>query len=168
MFNEVKEVVPLSSENLSKAVALPVKKETENNIKVWEGLGYGEGAMQLDASRQSEVTFAYEPGNNGKVTVCLAFIPTHKIDDRRLAVSVTNTDMKQTALIDYATVGRSEEWKENVLWNRSLRKFDIAIDKRQKHHSFTVKPLSDGILLDQVYVVAMPDQKGVRMEVLGR
>ena len=67
-----------------------------------------------------------------------------------------------------ATVGRSEEWKENVLWNRSLRKFDIAIDKRQKHHSFTVKPLSDGILLDQVYVVAMPDQKGVRMEVLGR
>ena len=168
VFNEVKEVVPLSSENLSKAVALPVKKETENNIKVWEGLGYGEGTMQLDASRQSEVTFAYEPGNNGKVTVCLAFIPTHKIDDRRLAVSVTNTDMKQTALIDYATVGRSEEWKENVLWNRSLRKFDIAIDKRQKHHSFTVKPLSDGILLDQVYVVAMPDQKGVRMEVLGR
>lgn len=50
--------------------------------------------------------------------------------------------------IHYETVGRSEEWKENVLRNQAIRQIIIPNDGLT--HQLTIRPETDGILLDRI------------------
>lgn len=54
-------------------------------------------------------------------------------------------------IVDYKTVGRSEEWKENVLTNQAKRKtlHDITQEGRQ---ILTITALDEGIVLDQIRI----------------
>lgn len=105
-----------------------------NNL---EGLGYHETAFTL----RKKHTWTLPDMEGDSIEVELNFIPTHPINGKSLRVRVNG----QT--IDYATQGRSEEWKENVLWNRATR-----VVRLPKVKKLTLEPLDEGIIIDEVYV----------------
>jgi hypothetical protein len=56
-------------------------------------------------------------------------------------------------VVDYATKGRSEEWKQNILWNRAHRIVRVPVDTKKSRHTFTLTALDEGVILDTIYLV---------------
>jgi len=66
----------------------------------------------------------------------------------RFAVSINDSEEQ---IYEIQTVGRSEEWKENVLTNRTIRGikyFNSGSDKLQ----INIRALDEGIVLDQILI----------------
>lgn len=84
------------------------------------------------------------------VEVEIRLLPNHPVDGKKLrfSVSIDGADPKE---ISYETVGRSEEWKENVLRNQAIRKVVLPISEK-KSHQLVIKALDEGVLLDQVII----------------
>jgi alpha-L-fucosidase len=51
--------------------------------------------------------------------------------------------------IDYATQGRSEEWKQNVLTNQAIRTTKHVVGKTLEH-LLKIAAADDGVIIDQV------------------
>lgn len=153
VFDKVDRLVPPKKVETAGKQPLPVILEAAESIKTWEGLGYSESAMELNKSQESFVRYVFKPEDAKKVTVYLAFIPTLPIEDDKLEVEVKTSDSDKTTVIQYATYGRSEEWKVNVLWNRSIKKVPLNINLSKDTHFIEIRPLTEGILLDDVYVI---------------
>lgn len=69
----------------------------------------------------------------------LRFLPTHPISGSTLRLRVNGS------VVDYATHGRSEEWKQNVLRNQAIRRLRIRNDGR-----LHLQPLDPGIIIDEI------------------
>ena len=80
-------------------------------------------------------------------------MPYHPIGGSTLRLQVS-IDQNPALIADYATRGRSEEWKENVLWNRATRRFCFPI-RPGKQHTIELKAIDQGIVIDQVSISAM-------------
>jgi len=66
----------------------------------------------------------------------------------RFAVSINDSEEQ---IYEIQTVGRSEEWKENVLTNRTIRAIkylNSGSDKLQ----INIRALDEGIVLDQILI----------------
>lgn len=113
-----------------------------------EGLGYNEGAALIPQG--SSVTYSLETESNAP-TIMLTFIPRHPVNDQslRIALSINNSEPQ---VFDYATKGRSEEWKENILWNRAIRTIKLPVGT-EKVSTFTITALDEGIILDEIYIL---------------
>ena len=124
------------------------KKENPHLIPL-EGLGYHSDAVLIPQG--TSVTYHYEAVSSGEIEVVLAFVPRHPVNDKslRFSLSVNGATPKE---FDYATKGRSEEWKENVLWNRAHRIVTVSLDPSRSIQSFTITALDEGVILDAVYV----------------
>lgn len=85
------------------------------------------------------------------VVVEIRMIPTHSLSGNQLRFQIS-LDKQTTHIIDYATQGRSEEWKENVLWNHAIRRVVLPIGNK-KRHQLTFLPLDEGEILDQIYIL---------------
>lgn len=83
------------------------------------------------------------------MTVELRFLPTHPVDGDSILVDVSVGKAKNT--IDYATHGRSEEWKENVLNNQAVKRRTFHIDGN-KSNRLNITAQSDGVILDQIFI----------------
>lgn len=119
-----------------------------------EGLGYlGTAALiPQGTSVTYELNGSGAEGIGDSVDVVLAFVPRHPVNDKSLRVALSiNGDTPR--VLDYATKGRSEEWKENILWNRATRTVRIAIDRTKAYHTFTLTALDEGIILDEIYIL---------------
>jgi hypothetical protein len=53
--------------------------------------------------------------------------------------------------VDYRTVGRSEEWKQNVLRNQAVKSVKLPC-KGGKKQILRLKTPYEGIVLDQIFV----------------
>ena len=124
------------------------KKENPHLIPL-EGLGYHSDAVLIPQG--TSVTYHYEASSSGEIEVVLAFVPRHPVNTKslRFSLSVNGATPKE---FDYATKGRSEEWKENVLWNRAHRIVTVSLDPSRSIQSFTITALDEGVILDAVYV----------------
>lgn len=111
-----------------------------------EWLGYEGGAVAI---KQGE-SISYETGQlqGDTAKVCLTFLPNHPIEGNALRVAVS-LDGSAPKIVSYETKGRSEEWKENVLWNRATRQVVLPLGKSHVHR-VTLTPLDKGVVLDQV------------------
>ena len=118
-----------------------------------EGLGYlGTAALiPQGVSVTYEVDVVAE-GINDSVDVVLAFVPRHPVNDKSLRVALS-IDNGEPHIVDYATKGRSEEWKQNILWNRAHRIVRVPVDTKKSRHTFTLTALDEGIILDTIYLV---------------
>jgi len=134
--------------------------------KVITGLGYtgkaiqafpltGEGntKVDLDVVKSSGTFVAYDFYNftSASPSITIFALPTHPLNNNyrvRYAVSLDEGPLK---LVDIQTVGRSEEWKQNVLRNRSERKIEMPIIKAGKHclKIFCVDP---GVIIDEIRI----------------
>lgn len=84
-------------------------------------------------------------------TVHVFTLPTHPVTQGasvRYGVSVDNGPMQ---LLDCKTVGRSEEWKQNVLRNSTHRQV-AAAPLRPGPHTLKVYPLDPGVVLDRITI----------------
>ncbi len=118
-----------------------------------EGLGYlGTAALipqGVSVTYESEVV---AEGIGDSVNVVLAFVPRHPVNDKSLRVALS-IDNGEPHVVDYATKGRSEEWKVNILWNRAHRIVRVPVDSKKSRHTFTLTALDEGIILDTIYII---------------
>lgn len=77
----------------------------------------------------------------------LSFVPTHPlVNDLRVRVTFDDEDL---GIVSYKTQGRSEEWKQNVLRNQSVKDV-ICKPAKRSNHQLKIKALDNGIILDRI------------------
>ena len=78
-------------------------------------------------------------------------LPTQPLNNKysmRYAVSVDDGPMK---IVDFRTFGRSEEWKQNVLSNRTGRKIQLPFLKKG-NHTLKIFAVDPGVILDEIRI----------------
>ena len=118
---------------------------TSGNPAFCEGLGYEGKAAGIN--KGDVLTFDFEELKPDSVEVEIRLLPNHPVEGDKLRISVSLDGTEKT--LSYETQGRSEEWKENVLWNQAVRKVAFPVQKGKKHR-LTIKALDEGVVLDQV------------------
>lgn len=122
---------------------------THGDFTPCEGLGYEGKAVEIKKGKS--ISFDFSNITADSIEVELRFVPTHPINGTTLRF-ILSLDKAKSSAIDYATQGRSEEWKENVLRNQAVRKIPMPIDKHRKSHRLSIKAIDEGITIDQVLV----------------
>ena len=118
-----------------------------------EGLGYlGTAALIPQGTSVIYESEVVAEGIGNSVNIVLAFVPRHPVNDKSLRVALSIDDGKPH-VVDYATKGRSEEWKVNILWNRAHRIVRVPVDSKKSRHTFTLTALDEGIILDEIYII---------------
>lgn len=112
---------------------------------VAHGLGYRRSAVSV--AKGSAVVYRFKTKKTGAVDIELALAPNHPVEGKAIRYSI-QVDGGPEQVIDYATHGRSEEWKENVLSNQARRttRHDLA---KKGTHTITIKALDEGVIIDQ-------------------
>ena len=112
---------------------------------VAHGLGYRRSAVSV--AKGSAVVYRFKTKKTGAVDIELALAPNHPVEGKAIRYSI-QVDGDPEQVIDYATHGRSEEWKENVLSNQARRttRHDLA---KKGTHTITIKALDEGVIIDQ-------------------
>jgi len=131
----------------------------------WEampGLGTSGKAMRarldlpsrgLDAlADMSALEYRFQTRSEGGATLRLVAAPVHALTSgNRLRIAV-QLDDGPLQVVDYTTVGRSDEWKRNVLGNMAVRSSALArLDPGL--HTLRVYALDPGVVLDRIDVV---------------
>ncbi len=120
---------------------------SEGQVTPVEGLGY-EGKAALLAKGKA-VTYSFDC-DKPSAYVRLCFVPTHPVTGDKLRVEVS-FDGGMPFNIDYATKGRSEEWKMNTLWNRAVSTTRFLLGGKSRH-TIKLKAIDEGVVLDQIEV----------------
>lgn len=131
----------------SPALVINGEDAKEGTFKRCERLGLGEGAIVLDKGGKASFSFTAAPSDSLRIVFC--FVPSHPVSGETLRFSAV-IDGIETPVTDYATKGRSEEWKENILTNQAIREFTVPV--AGTCHTLTVNAHDDGILLDQIKI----------------
>lgn len=126
---------------------------TAGSFTPCEGLGYEEKAASVAPGNALHFDFKAEADTSVLVELCL--LPVHPVDGRNLRISVS-VDGGKEHVVDYATFGRTEEWKMNVLYNHAVRRFILPLEAAGRKHRLTVKAIDEGVVVDQVRIYA-PD-----------
>ncbi|PRD51342.1 glycosyl hydrolase 115 family protein [Sphingobacterium gobiense] len=113
-----------------------------------EGLGY-EGKAVI-VHKGEELYYDLEKIQSDSVFVEVRLLPGHPVvgSELRFGVALDDTPLQE---ISYKTVGRSEEWKMNVLRNQAIRKISFPIKGKDKAR-IKISALDEGVVLDQVLV----------------
>jgi hypothetical protein len=145
-----------------RAIAIPVTSARMNSQ--WEtidGLGSGGRVVRakldlpsLDmkgAATSAPLVYRFTSssavGGEAKV-VALPTRPLHPGLGVRVAVSLDGGPLQ---LFDYATVGRSDEWRENVLSNTAVRSLTFKLLKPGAHE-LRIHALDPGVVLDRIEI----------------
>ena len=145
-----------------RAIAIPVTSAPANpQWETIEGLGSSGRVVRSrldlpslgakDAARAAPLVYRFtntsDVGGEVKV-VALPTKPLHPGLGVRVAVSLDGGSLQ---LFDYATVGRSDEWRENVLSNTAVRSLRFKLLKRGPHE-LTIHALDPGVVLDRIEI----------------
>lgn len=106
---------------------------------------------KLDGSASAPLSYDFATTTSLGATVNIIALPTHGLTPTqgvRLAVSL---DGAPEAVIDFATVGRSDEWRDNVLSNTATRTITLARLAAGTHH-LTLRALDPGVMLDHIEI----------------
>lgn len=109
------------------------------------GLGYRRGAINV--SKGSSASFLFT-GNTDSIRIVVALAPNHPVEATTIRYTI-QVDNGAVQTIDYATQGRSEEWKQNVLSNQSIRSTHHAVSK-PGNHVLKITAVDEGVIIDQV------------------
>lgn len=101
-------------------------------------LRYGKGKVRTAATADS-------------IALRVHLEPNHPIVGNRLAFCI-EVDGVRSPEYEFQTVGRSEEWKQNVLRGYAERQFTLPLTKRGKTHTIRFIPLTPGVVLREMYV----------------
>jgi len=121
-----------------------------------EGLGHSHSAVTLFPlkharfeSQQAWLEYQIHFPDEGEYTIEIRSLPTHANDfDHQIQLSLNQQDLGQATL---NTVGRSEEFKQNVLRNSQITRFKVKVNKKGQQ-TLNVGLNQTGIVLDQIAV----------------
>jgi hypothetical protein len=82
----------------------------------------------------------------------LALAPNHPAEGTKIRYTI-QVDDGPAQTIDYATQGRSEEWKQNVLMNQAIRTTRHAVGK-PGNHVIKITAVDEGVIIDQVRIMS--------------
>lgn len=149
VFNQVPTNIVTKGPNEHKYIAILNGTDfSEGNPVILSGLGYEGKAIGIQKDESVSYSFACD---SNKVDITLKMLPNHPVEagiGLKIAVSADNCE---PVILDYSTQGRSEEWKVNVLNNQATRKLSFTLDN-PKTHILTIKALTEGVILDQMFV----------------
>src|SRR5574344_2315886 len=114
-----------------------------------EGLGYEGEAVEISEGLSLGYDFGSIDADSVEIELC--FGPTHPVSGDKLRVKIALDGETCEQEISYQTYGRSEEWKENVLNNRAIRKIKLPL-KRAASHRVKITALDNGIVFDQLFI----------------
>lgn len=113
------------------------------------GMGYQRGAVSVP--QHTTLTYQLNVEGNDSIVVELALAPNHPVEGNMIRYAIqVDGDHKQ--VVDYATKGRSEEWKENVLTNQARRKTTHLLNPSKKQAELKITALDEGVVIDQIRV----------------
>lgn len=112
------------------------------------GLGYQRGAVTVPVG--TTLSYSFNADGADSLRVELALAPNHPVEGKAIRYAVRINDGPEQ-IVNYATEGRSEEWKENVLRNQAIRNTSHIADKKSKQTIY-IRALDEGVILDQVKV----------------
>ncbi|WP_273162425.1 glycosyl hydrolase 115 family protein [Massilia timonae] len=146
-------------------VVLPAASASVPVSSDWEalpGLGTSGRAMRARLELPSRgvdalagvapLEYRFQTRSEGGATLRLVAVPVHALtSENRLRIAV-QLDDGPLEVFDYTTVGRSDEWKRNVLGNMAVRSSTLArLDPGV--HTVRIYALDPGVVLDRVDVV---------------
>lgn len=113
-----------------------------------EGLGYDAKAVAL--AKGYELYYDFQKIRSDSVLVEVRLLPVHPVEGGELRFGIALDDMPVQE-VSYKTVGRSEEWKMNVLRNQAIRKVRFPV-KGGNRNKLKIKALDEGVIIDQILV----------------
>jgi hypothetical protein len=114
------------------------------------GLGASIRAMPLPKDCSVSYNFKHAFGSARQVEIELHMLPTHPIEkQQRVTVSF---DGGEPEVFTYDTVGRSEEWKQNVIQGYAVVTAHMPVVNAVGTHTVKVGALDEGVVVDQVFV----------------
>ena len=121
---------------------------SSGDYTICEGLGYEGKAIKIVKGKS--ILFELKDCPADSIEVEVRLLPVHPVEGSAIRFQVS-FDGQHPPVTDYATHGRSEEWKENVLNNQSVRRFRFGV-KSQRLHRLVIKAEDDGVVVDQVSI----------------
>ncbi len=143
-----------------KIVVLPAASASAPDWEAQPGLGSSDGALRarldlplrtVDAPGQP-LTYRFQSRSEGAATVRVVAVPVHALTAANGVRMAVRLDDGPLQALDYKTVGRSEEWKQNVLSNTAVRTIGVA-HLTPGAHTLRVYALDPGVILDRIDVV---------------
>jgi len=140
------------------AASMPEKAGAVFKFSGADGLGkyrecrhLGHTGRAVEIEKNYSVSFEM-PAVSGcdSLAIEVRLLPTHPVGDDGLSFALLIDDLPVVEKVDYATRGRSEEWKHNVLENQAIRRLRVANDG--KSHRLTLEALTEGVTLDGVMI----------------
>jgi hypothetical protein len=99
----------------------------------------------------SRLDYSFDTYTSAAPTITVYTIPGHPLNNNfsmRCGVSVDDGPVK---IVDFKTVGRSEEWKENVLRNRAERTIQFP-HLNKGRHTLKIYAIDPGVMLDEIRI----------------
>lgn len=137
--------------------------DSSASTQVISGLGLSNKALKL--LKEGEAVYKVYTVSAGESLLRVASIPNHPATqgaDIRMQITI---DDNMPQVISIKEVVRSEEWKENVLRNQSLKSLKINLSKSGEH-TIRIKALDDGLILDQLMLDFIVDRQFYQIPVL--
>jgi hypothetical protein len=118
------------------------------------GLGTSGIAMRarLDGVPDAPLTYRFATTSDGDALLRLVAVPEHPLTARDRVRFAVSLDDGAPVVVDTATAGRSEQWKEDVLSNMAMRTWRAG-QLKPGMHTLTVRALDPGVVLDRIDVV---------------
>ncbi len=151
--------VSINAENFTKA-----KAGEDASWEIFRGLGYSGNVVSAlpynakslndlsEIKNQSPVLeYDFYTFNSGAAEVRVQAIPTHSFYEGRNVRCAVAIDENEPVIIDFKTVGRSEEWKQNVLKNAAVKSAQQEIDNAGRH-KLKIWMVDPGVMLDQILI----------------
>lgn len=143
-------------------VVLPAARANSADWEAQPGLGTSNAALRARLGLPSRTTeqlagveplrYRFQSRSEGGAMLRFVAVPVHALNAKhRLRIAVRLDDGPLQTL-DYTTVGRSEEWKQNVLSNMAVRTIGITA-LAPGAHTLEVYALDPGVVLDRIDVV---------------
>jgi hypothetical protein len=104
-----------------------------------------------DAARSAPLIYKFTSTSAVGGTATVVALPTKPLHPGlgvRIAVSL---DGGPRQVFDYATIGRSDEWRENVLSNTAVRSLTFKL-LQPGTHELRIHALDPGVILDRIEV----------------
>lgn len=119
-----------------------------NGEPIAHGLGYESKAADIPKGGSAFYSFNIE--NTDSVWIEVALVPNLPVGGKDIRFSISLND-SEPMIVDFKTIGRSEEWKNNVLTNQAIRiiKHKIEAAGEQK---IIIKALDENVIVDQIKI----------------
>ncbi|GET34622.1 hypothetical protein PbJCM13498_34850 [Prolixibacter bellariivorans] len=89
--------------------------------------------------------------NKGEANIRVQALPTHPLYKGKSVRCAVAVDEQEPVIIDFKTVGRSEEWKQNVLKNAAVKSAPQIINQPGKH-KLRIWMVDPGVMVDRILI----------------